>query len=146
MDAYTVKGTTHISPDVVIGEGTYIDGYHSFTGRVTIMSGSWIGQQCYLHGAGGITIHPNVGIGPGVKIFTSYHDRSEVHYGVPIIAHILKFAGVEIMRGADIGVGAIILPGVTIGEFAQVGAGAVVTKDVPAYDVVAGNPARSIKK
>ena len=51
-----------------------------------------------------------------------------------------------IKRGAWIGAGAIILPNVTIGERAVVGAGAVVTKDVPPYTVVAGVPAKEIKK
>jgi len=53
---------------------------------------------------------------------------------------------VVIKRGAWIGAGAIILPNVTIGERAVVGAGAVVTRDVPPYTVVAGVPAREIKK
>jgi hypothetical protein len=52
---------------------------------------------------------------------------------------------VTVKRGAHIGVNAIILPGVTVGECALVGAGAVVTKDVPDYTFVAGNPARAIK-
>jgi acetyltransferase-like isoleucine patch superfamily enzyme len=53
---------------------------------------------------------------------------------------------VKICAGAFIGVGAIILPGVTIGECAVVGAGSVVTKDVPPFTVFAGNPARLIRK
>ena len=57
----------------------------------------------------------------------------------------VHMARVVIRRRADIGVGAIILPGVTIGEGAVVGAGSVVTKDVPDYMMVAGNPARIIK-
>jgi acetyltransferase-like isoleucine patch superfamily enzyme len=144
MAAYTVKGNVYIGPGVFIGEGTYIDGYHTDLGHVTILRDTWIGQQCYLHGAGGIFIHSNVGIGPGVKIFTSYH-KLPACPGIPIIDQPLEFAGVTIQKGADIGVGAIILPGVSIGEYAQVGAGAVVTKDVSAGDVVVGNPARSIK-
>jgi acetyltransferase-like isoleucine patch superfamily enzyme len=57
----------------------------------------------------------------------------------------VRSARVVIGLGAYIGVGAIILPGVVIGEGSVVGAGAVVTKDVPAYTMVAGNPARIIK-
>ena len=57
----------------------------------------------------------------------------------------LAFAPVVLRDGCDIGVGAIILPGVTIGENAQVGAGAVVTRDVAPGVVVAGNPAREIR-
>jgi acetyltransferase-like isoleucine patch superfamily enzyme len=57
----------------------------------------------------------------------------------------VEFGKVVIRRGAYIGVGAIILPGVTVGEGAIVGAGSVVTKDVPRLSVVAGNPARVIR-
>lgn len=137
---YTVKGNVSIHPTVFIGEGTYIDGYHEGVG-VRICRGSWIGQQCYLNGAGGIDICEDVGIGPSVKIFTSFHGAGDG----PIIHRPLQFKRVYIQRGADIGVGAIILPGVVIGEYAQVGAGSVVTKDVDARSVVAGNPARVIK-
>ncbi|MCS6914560.1 MAG: hypothetical protein NZ890_15130 [Myxococcota bacterium] len=58
----------------------------------------------------------------------------------------LQFAPVRLCDGCDIGIGAIILPGVTVGEGAQVGAGAVVTRDVPARAVVAGNPARVLRQ
>lgn len=57
----------------------------------------------------------------------------------------VKIAPVRIKRGAQVGVMAIILPGVTVGENAVVGAGAVVTRDVPDGAVVAGSPARVIK-
>jgi len=56
------------------------------------------------------------------------------------------FRGCRIEVGAVIGAGAIILPDITIGEFAVVGAGAVVTKDVPAYSTVVGNPAKEIDR
>ncbi len=78
--------------------------------------------------------------------------------GTTIVAHMtptpylrkyipeVSFGEVRIKRGAYIGVHSIILPGVTIGEGAIVGAGSVVTKDVPAFTVVAGNPAREIRR
>lgn len=56
-----------------------------------------------------------------------------------------RVEGVTIKRGAEVGVRAVIMPGVTIGEYATVGAGSVVTRDVPAYAVVAGSPARLLR-
>jgi len=55
-------------------------------------------------------------------------------------------SGLTLKRGAYVGVGAILLPGVTVGECAVVGAGAVVTEDVPPYTIVAGSPAKVIRK
>jgi acetyltransferase-like isoleucine patch superfamily enzyme len=64
---------------------------------------------------------------------------------MPILRRPLRFAAVRLEAGCDIGVGAIILPGVTVGKQAQVGAGAVVTRDVPPRTIVAGNPARPLR-
>ena len=126
---------------VYVGHQTILKGYYKETLRIG--SGTWIGQQCFFHSAGGITIEEDVGIGPGVKILTSSHqDPGRDQH---IMAGALHFAPVRIGRGSDIGVGAILLPGVTLGEGVQVGAGAVVTKDVPAFSVVAGNPARVLR-
>ena len=96
-----------------------------------------------LHSAGGITVGNQVGIGPRVMILTSTHDAPERQSA--ILDAPLKFAPVIIQDHADIGIGAIILPGTNIGRGAQIGAGAVVTKDVPDYAVVAGNPAVVLK-
>ena len=85
-----------------------------------------------------------VGIGPGVKIITSMHE--EAGRELPILDAPIAFQPVTIDDHADIGVGAIILPGVTVGRGAQVGAGAVVTRDVPPYSVVAGSPARVLRE
>lgn len=130
-----------IGDDVYIGHYSILKGY--FRNRMVIGDGVWIGQQCFLHSAGGISIGPNVGVGPGVKIITSFH--SEEGRDKAILQSRLEFAPVTIETDSDIGVGAIILPGVTIGRGAQVGAGAVVTRDVPPYAVVAGAPARVLR-
>jgi len=84
-----------------------------------------------------------VGIGPRVTILTSQHELS--NRDIPVYFSPLDFQIVKIEDGADIGAGCIILPGVTIGEGAVIGAGSVVTKDVPAYEVWAGVPARMIR-
>jgi acetyltransferase-like isoleucine patch superfamily enzyme len=133
--------TIEIGDHVYVGHQAILKGYHR--NRMVIGAGTWIGQQCFIHSAGGVTIGAHVGIGPGVKIVTSTHrldDRDQ-----PILHAAVDFAPVVIEDGSDIGVGAILLPGVTVGRGAQVGAGAVVTEDVPAYAIVAGVPARVVR-
>jgi len=110
---------------------------------MVIGEGTWIGQQAFLHSAGGLVIGRHVGIAPAVKIVTSSHSLAELDR--PILHGALEFASVEVGDGSDIGTGTVILPGVRIGRFAQVGAGAVVAADVDDYAVVAGVPARLIR-
>ncbi len=129
-----------LGKDIYIGHNTILKGY--YRNEMQIGDGSWIGQMCFFHSAGGLKIGNNVGIGPCVKIITSEHESLA---GLPVLHSPIKFAGVIIESDSDIGVGAILLPGVTIGEGAIVGAGSVVIKDVPAFAVVAGVPARLIR-
>ncbi len=126
---------------VYIGHYTILKGYH--INKMIIGAATWIGQQCFLHSAGGLTVGKNVGIGPGVKIITSFHREEGIEK--PILHSRLEFAPVMIEDDCDIGVGAIVLPGVTIGRGAQIGAGAVVSRDIPPYAVAAGVPARLIR-
>jgi acetyltransferase-like isoleucine patch superfamily enzyme len=130
-----------IGDQVYIGHQTILKGYHN--SKMVINAGTWIGQQCFLHSAGGLSIGSNVGIGPGVKIITSFHREEGRH--TPILHSQLAFAPVHIEDDCDIGTGAIILPGVSIGRGVQIGAGAVVNKDLPPYAVAAGTPARIIR-
>ena len=128
----------HLGNNVYVGHQTILKGYYKNT--LSIGDETWIGQQCFLHSAGGLTIGQRVGIGPGVKIITSSHrdtDRS-----VPILFSPITFAPVTIEDDVDIGVGAILLPGVSIGRGAQIAAGAVVVKNIPAYAIAMGVPAR----
>ena len=131
-----------IGENVYIGHNTILKSYYK--SEMIIGDHTWIGQGCFLHSAGGITIGKAVGIGPLVKIITSTHKEQEL--SKPILFCDLEFKEVVIEDGCDIGMGSIILPGVKIGEGSIVGAGAVVTKDVPAYSVAVGNPARIIRK
>ena len=130
-----------IGSDVYVGHFAVLKGYHR--NRMVIDDGTWIGEHCYLNSAGGLTIGRNVGIAPGVRIITSLH--AEEGRARPILHSHLEFRPVTIEDDADVGVGAIVLPGVTVGRGAQVGAGAVVTSDVGAYAVVAGIPARVLR-
>jgi len=132
----------HLGADVYVGHDTILKGYHA--GDLVIGDGTWIGQQCFLHSAGGITLGRNVGVGPGVRILTSVH--REAGRSVPILHAPLTFAAVVVEDDADLGVGSILLPGVRVGRGAQVGAGAVVAEDVPAYAIVAGVPARVLRE
>lgn len=130
-----------IGDEVYIGHRTILKGYYE--NKMIIGSGTWIGQMCFFHSAGGITIGKEVGIGPCVSILTSSHQLDRVER--PILHGPLIFAEVRIDDGADIGVGVILLPGVHVGEGAQVGAGAVVAEDVPPFAIVAGVPSRVLR-
>ncbi len=127
-----------IQDDVYVGHNTILKGYYK--NKMVIGTGTWIGQQCFFHSAGGIEIGSHVGIGPGVKILTSSHTLENIHS--PILHNPVVFAPVNIGNHSDIGVGAIVMPGVTIGVGVQVGAGAVVTQSIEDFAVVAGVPAR----
>lgn len=127
--------------NIYVGHQTILKGYYK--NELVIGENTWIGQQCFIHSAGGVIIGRNVGLGPGVKILSSHHEEEGIE--VPILASRLAFAGVTIEDDCDLGAGAIVLPGVRIGRGVQVGAGAVVTKNVPDYAVIAGVPARVLR-
>ncbi len=91
--------------------------------------------------AGRIVLEAEASLAPLVSLVAASHPNNSV------LGRVYGFgrsAPVRIGRGAWIGVGAVVLPGVTVGEAAVVGANSVVTRDVPAYAIVAGNPARMI--
>ncbi len=131
-----------IGTNVYIGHYTILKGYYK--NKMVIGNNTWIGQNCFFHSAGNLMIGDNVGIGPGVKIITSYHTEEGID--TPILFSRIEEAPVLIEDDCDIGVGAIVLPGVTVGRGSQVGAGAVVTADVEPYSVVVGVPARLLHK
>lgn len=132
----------HLGRNVYVGHYAILKGYYKNTMRIG--DETWIGQQCFFHAAGGIDIGARVGIGPGVRIITSFH--REAGRDTPILFSPIEFRGVVIEDDVDLGVGTTVLPGVRIGRGAQVGAGAVVTTDVAPYAVVAGVPARVLRE
>jgi galactoside O-acetyltransferase len=132
--------TFTIGDGVFIGAQTYLQG--RFDGRCSIGHQVWIGPGSYFD-ARDLVIEDAVGWGPGAKVLGSAHTALPVD--VPIIQTDLEIRPVRIGAWADIGVNAVILPGVTVGRGAIVGAGAVVTQDVPEFAVVAGVPARLIR-
>lgn len=131
--------TFEIGDGVFIGENTVL--YGRFDGVCRIGDKVWIGPHCFLDGRD-LVIGDYVGWGPGAKVLGAEHVG--VPLDAPVIATDLRIAPVRVEANADIGVNAVILPGVTVGRGSIVGAGAVVTRDVPALAKVAGVPARVI--
>jgi acetyltransferase-like isoleucine patch superfamily enzyme len=129
--------TFELGDGVFIGSQSFIQG--RFDGRCKIGNFVWIGPQSYFD-ARDLIIEDYVGWGPGAKVLGSAHTGDPID--VPIIQTDLAVKTVKIGAWADIGVNAVILPGITIGKGAIVGAASVVTHDVPDFAVVAGAPAR----
>jgi acetyltransferase-like isoleucine patch superfamily enzyme len=132
--------TFRIGERCFIGSGAYIQG--RFDGRCVIGDNVWIGPGSYFD-ARDLVLEDYVGWGPGAKVLGSAH--TGVPADVPIVKTDLEIRPVRVRAWADIGTNAVILPGVTVGKGAIVGAGAVVTKDVPAFAVVAGVPAHFLR-
>ncbi|MBN2013933.1 MAG: acyltransferase [Candidatus Altiarchaeota archaeon] len=129
-----------------VGSGVYIRKNAVFDFKyIKIGDGVLLGEDCILAArvGGEIVIGDNSLIGGRVKFYTINHKFDDP-------CKLIKNQGVvygPILIGSDVWIGAdsIILGGVRIGDGAVVGAGSVVTKDVPPYTVVAGNPAKKIK-
>lgn len=132
-----------IGDNVYIGHNTFLKGYYK--NILCIGTDTWVGQSCFLHAGGGITIGRAVGIGPCVRILSHQHIE-EPDIKKPLLFCEQEYKEVVIEDGCDIGMSSIILPGVTIAQASIVGAGSVVTKDVAPYTVVVGNPAKVLRK
>lgn len=132
--------TFEIGNGAFIGAQVYIQG--RVDGTTRIGNHVWIGPQSYLD-ARDLIIEDHVGWGPGAKVLGSTHVGLPVE--MAIIATDLEIRPVRVQKGADIGMGAMLLPGVTVGEGAIVGAGAVATRDVPSYSIVVGAPAHFLR-
>ncbi len=98
-------------------------------------------HNCVILDAAKVSIGDNVLLGPAVQIYAVTHPLNATQRKTGLE----QGKAVTIGNSVWVGGGAIILPGVTIGEGAVIAAGAVVTKDVPAYVLVAGNPAKMIR-
>lgn len=115
-----------IGTDCNLNAHTLVEGGARIGDRVTLKCGVYVWD--------GVTLEDDVFVGPNAVFTNDKTPRSGVR------PH--TFAQTLVRRGASIGGGAVILPGVTIGEDAMIGAGAVVTSDVPAGETWVGNPAR----
>jgi acetyltransferase-like isoleucine patch superfamily enzyme len=127
---------SHVLKDAQIGtdcnicENVYIENLAVVGNRVTIKNGVQIWDQ--------VLVEDDVFIGPNVTFTNDKFPRSKKYPA--------EYLRTVVQKGASIGANATILPGIVIGKGSMVGAGSVVTKDVPNYTLVIGNPARIIRK
>jgi UDP-2-acetamido-3-amino-2,3-dideoxy-glucuronate N-acetyltransferase len=150
-----------IAPDVKLGRDVKIYAFVNLYGCeigdeskigtfVEIQKGACIGRRVKVSShtfiCEGVTIEDEVFIGHGVMFINDRFPRSTNADGSVQSDEDWSLVPTLIQRRASIGSNATILCGVTVGEGAIVGAGSVVTKDVPAYTIVAGNPARTLRR
>jgi acetyltransferase-like isoleucine patch superfamily enzyme len=155
MDSYLC-----IAPDVKLGPevklAKFINLYGCEVGErtkigafVEIQKNSVVGKNCKISShtfiCEGVTIEDGVFIGHGVTFINDSYPRATAADGQLQTEADWKVERTVVKKGASVGSGATILSNVTIGENAIVGAGSMVTKDVPANTIVAGNPARVMR-
>ncbi len=149
-----------IADDVVLGNdvkifdfvnlyGCKIDDNTKVGTFVEIQKGSYIGKNCKISSHSficeGVHIDDNVFIGHSVTFINDLFPRATADDGSLQTEADWQCVPTHIEKGASIGSGSTLLGGIRVGEKAIVGAGSVVTKDVPAHSVVAGNPARVLR-
>ena len=150
-----------IAPDVRLGENVKLSKFINLYGCeigdntkigafVEVQKNARIGSNCKISShtfiCEGVSIENDVFIGHGVTFINDVYPRATAPGGGLQTEADWKVAPTLVKRGASIGSGATILANLTVGENAMVGAGSVVTRDVPANSVVAGNPARILRK
>ena len=150
-----------IAPNVKLGQRVKVFAFTNLYGCeigddvkigtfVEIQKGARVGNRCKISSHSficeGVTLEDEVFIGHGVTFTNDRFPRATAADGRPQTEADWSCVPTTVKRGASIGSGATILCGVAIGERAIVGAGSVVTKDVPAGAIVAGNPARVLRQ
>ena len=151
----------NISPDVKLGNNVIINDFVNLYGCeigdntkvgpfVEIQKKASVGKNCKIQSHSficeGVTIEENVFVGHAVTFINDKYPRATNQDGKPQTEADWVVEPTLIKKGSSIGSGSTILSNLTIGEEAIVGAGSVVTKDVPPHTIVAGNPARVIRK
>lgn len=149
-----------IAPDVKLGERVKIHAFTNLYGCtigddtkvgtfVEIQRGAVIGRRCKISShtfiCEGVVLEDDVFIGHNVTFTNDRYPRATNADGTLKVAQDWKCDSTLVKKGASIGSGVTLLCGITIGENAMVGAGSVVTHDVPANAVVAGNPAHLLR-
>ena len=150
-----------ISPTVTLGKNVHLSDFINLYGCkigdntkigpfVEVQKNSVIGCNCKIQSHSficeGVTIEDEAFIGHGVMFINDLYPRSATPTGSLQTEADWQVVPTLVKKGASIGSNATILCGVTVGEGAIVGAGSVVTKDVPARTIVAGNPALVLRK
>lgn len=142
------EGVRIFHPDLVNIYGATIGADTTVGPFVEIQSGVVIGARCKISShsflCDGVTIGDEVFVGHGVMFTNDRLPRATNADGSLMTADDWTLEHTQVGTRASIGSGATILPGLTIGEGALVGAGAVVTRDVPDFAIVAGNPAKVV--
>jgi carbonic anhydrase/acetyltransferase-like protein (isoleucine patch superfamily) len=137
-----------LEDDVTIHEHSWLSVVRAVDGvepTLRIGKGSRIGRFAHIACVGSIDIGPEVLTAERIFIGDTYHGYEDA--ARPVLHQPMAHPEpVVIGRGAFLGVGSIVLMGVTVGEHAYVGAGAVVTADVAPYTLVVGNPARPVRR
>ncbi|MFM9056992.1 MAG: DapH/DapD/GlmU-related protein [Bacteroidota bacterium] len=148
---YTAHPTAVVDEGCTIGKGTRIWHFSHIMPNCEIGEGCNIGQNVVI--SPGVVLGKNVKIQNNVSIYTGVVCEDDVFLGPSMVFTNVtnprsavnrrdQYARTVVKKGASIGANATIVCGHDIGEFAFIGAGAVVTKNVPAYALVVGNPAR----
>lgn len=131
----------HIGPGVFIASAVKI----LSPGKVTVGSRVSINSFVHIWGGGGVTIGANSMVASHAVLTSQTHDLAAIQMSLPY-RDTNVHAPIRIGENVWIGSGAVILPGVTVGDGAVVGAGAVVTRDVAPHSLVAGVPARLVRR
>lgn len=155
-----MSGFNCVADDVKLGEGVRLSKFINLYGCeigdetkigafVEIQKNAKIGRRCKISShtfiCEGVMIEDNVFIGHGVMFTNDTYPRATSAEGQLQTEADWKVEMTVVKRGASIGTGATILPNTCIGENAIVGAGSVVTRDVPANAIIAGNPAKVLR-
>jgi acetyltransferase-like isoleucine patch superfamily enzyme len=147
-DVKLAEGVKIFQPELVNLYGCTIGRETKIGAFVEIQKNAAVGARCKISShtfiCEGVTIEDEVFIGHGVMFINDLYPRAVNEDGSLQTEADWSLTGTRVRRRASIGSNATIVAGVVIGEDALVGAGAVVTRDVPAYAIVAGVPARLI--